>query len=619
MTEIEYLGHKISKEGLKPTQLKVQAIAQAPQPKNVSDLKAFLGLVNYYGKFLPNFATTLAPLHKLLTKGACYDWSQSQQDAFDTVKSQLASSKVLVHYDSDIDLVLSCDASPYGVGAVLSHRCSADSERPIAYASRTMAPAEKRYSHMDKEALAIIFGLKRFHQYLYGRKFIIYTDHKPLSYLFEPTRAIPQLASSRLQRWALTLSAYTYSIEYKSGKSNGNADAFSRLPLPDTPADIPMPADTVFLLEKLNDTPVTANMIKRWTNQDPVLAKVKHCVLKGWPSSVTDSGMRPFFNKQTELSVEGGYVLRGVRVVIPPQGRKKVLELLHDTHPGMERMKRLARSYVWWPGLDTEIESKVKSCHACQGSRNNPEVAPLNPLEWPNKPWTRIHLDYAGPFMNRMFLIIADAHTKWLDIHVTSSATALITIEKLRRTFSTMGFPETVVTDNGSTFTSQEFAEFMRANDIAHVRTSPYHPSSNGLAERSVQTFKRTLKRMTGGTIESRVSRFLFKYRTTPHSTTGVSPAELMFNRPLRTHLDLLQPSIGQTVRQNQSRQKRDHDAHARGHIFKEGDNVYIRSFDGKNKWLPGTITNKQGSLTFRINLDDDRVVQRHIDHIRSR
>ena len=136
---------------------------------------------------MPNLATTLALLHKLLAKGARYDWGQSQQGAFDTVKSQLASSKILVHYDSDIDLVLSCDASPYGVGAVLSHRFSANSEYPITYASRTMAPTEKRYSQLDKEALAIIFGLKRFQQYLYGCKFIIYTDHKPLSYLFDPT------------------------------------------------------------------------------------------------------------------------------------------------------------------------------------------------------------------------------------------------------------------------------------------------------------------------------------------------------------------------------------------------------------------------------------------------
>ena len=210
--------------------------------------------------------------------------------------------------------------------------------------------------------------------------------------------------------------------------------------------------------------------------------------------------------QQTELSVEGGCVLRGIRVVIPPQGRQKVLELLHDTHPGMERMKRLARSYVWWPGLDTEIEGKVKSCHACQSSRNRPEVAPLNPLEWPSKPWTRIHIDYAGPFMNSMFLIIVDAHTKWLDIHVTSSSSASITIEKLRRTFSTLGLPETVVTDNGSAFTSHEFAEFMRVNGVTHIRTSPYHPSSNRLAEHSVQTFKMAMKRMTGGNHESHVS-----------------------------------------------------------------------------------------------------------------
>ena len=247
MTEIEYLGHRITKEGLKPTQLKVRAIPQAPRPKNVPELKAFLGLV---AKFLPNLSTTLAPLHKLLTKGARYQWSQNQQSAFDIVKSQLASSKVLVHYDGDIDLVLSCDALPYGVGAVLSHRFGVEAERPIAYASRTMAPAEKRYSHLNKEALAIIFGLKKFYQYLYGRKFIICMDHKPLLYLFDPTRAIPQLASSRLQRWALTLSAYTYySIEYKSGKSNCNADAFSRLPLPDTPTDIRMPTDTVLYLK----------------------------------------------------------------------------------------------------------------------------------------------------------------------------------------------------------------------------------------------------------------------------------------------------------------------------------------------------------------------------------
>ena len=619
LPEVEYLGHIITKDGLKPSDSKLTAVSKAPVPKNVSELKAFLGLVNYYGKFLSHLSTTLSPLHKLLQKGTHFQWKEQHQKAFDIVRSQLISSELLVHYDSNLELILSCDASPYGVGAVLAHRFSDGTERPIAYTSRTLAPAEKQYCQLDKEALAIIFGLKKFHQYLFGRRFVIFTDHKPLSHLFDSSRAIPQLASARIQRWALTLSAYSYTIEYKSGQLNGNADALSRLPLPTAPANVPLPADTIHLLEQLNSTPVTATMIKKWTAQDPVLAKVKNLLLKGWTLPPQDKDLRPYFNKRTELSVESGCILRGIRVVVPPQGRRKVLELLHEAHPGMERMKQLARSYVWWPGLDTAIEGTVKSCFACQASRNNPQVSPLHPWEWPEKPWTRIHIDYAGPFMNRMFLVIVDAHTKWIEIHVTQSSTTAVTIQKLQQTFATLGLPETVVSDNGSAFTSHEFQEFIKQNGITHVKTSPYHPSSNGLAERAVQTFKTAMKRMSGGSVENKVARFLFKYRVTPHSTTGVPPAELIFGRQLRTTLDLLQPSIGHNVRQRQTKQKEGHDAHAKGREFAEGDTVFVKCFNKVNTWLPGVIDKKQGPVSYRIVLDDDRVVRRHTDHIRTR
>ena len=272
MPEIEYLGHVISKDGLKPLDSKVRAILQAPVPINLSELKAFLGLVNYYGKFLPNLSATLALLHKLLATGNRFQWSDSQQNAFDAVKRQLASSELLVHYDSESDLVLACDASPYEVGAVLSHKFNNGQEQPIVYALRTLCSCREEVLSFRQGSFGYNFQLEKVPS-------VFHTDHKPLSYLFDSTRAVPQLASARLQRWALTHSAYAYSIEYKAGKSNCNANAFSRLPLP--PTEVPMPADTVFLLEHLNDMPVTANMIKRWTNQDPVLAKVKNFVLKG--------------------------------------------------------------------------------------------------------------------------------------------------------------------------------------------------------------------------------------------------------------------------------------------------------------------------------------------------
>ena len=177
-------------------------------------------------------------------------------------------------------------------------------------------------------------------------------------------------------------------------------------------------------------------------------------------------------------------------------------------------MKSIARSFVWWPKMDSELAAKVQSCTMCQQTRRAPPEAPLHPWEWPAHPWSRVHMDFAGPFLGKMFLVIIDAHSKWMEVHPMNSATSQATIEKLRVTFATHGLPETVVTDNGSSFTSEEFQKFMRQNGVKHIRTAPYHPASNGLAERAVQTFKSAVKRMTSGTIETKVSRFLFKALT---------------------------------------------------------------------------------------------------------
>ena len=214
--------------------------------------------------------------------------------------------------------------------------------------------------------------------------------------------------------------------------------------------------------------------------------------------------------------------------------------------------------------MDGELEECVKRCAECQTQRKTPPVTPMHPWSWPEKPWSRIHVDYAGPFMGKMFLLMIDAHSKWLEVHMTTSSTSSATIELMRKSFSTLGLPHTVVSDNETAFTSGEFSEFLKTNGIKHVKTPPYHPASNGMVERAVQTFKEGMKKMKEGTIQTKLSRFLFKYRITPHSTTGQAPSELMFGRRLHTHFDNLHPDLNNKVRASQEKQKQAHDAHTR-------------------------------------------------------
>ena len=279
---ITYLGHKIDANGLHPLLEKVKAVEDVPSPQNIHELRAYLGLISHYSKFLPNMPTVLSPLYKLLLKSTKWCWSDKANKAFQDSKKLLTSSSLLVHFDPKLKLTLACDASAYGIGVVLAHKYPNGSEKPIAYASRTLTKAEQNYSQIEKEGLTCIYGVKHFHSYLFGHSFDLITDHKPLLTLFHEHKPTSPQASARIHRWSLLLAAYEYKIVSRGTQLHGNADGLSRLPLPSTTSDLPMAPELVLLLEHLAESPVTASDNKKFTRCDPVLSQVLLFVMQGW-------------------------------------------------------------------------------------------------------------------------------------------------------------------------------------------------------------------------------------------------------------------------------------------------------------------------------------------------
>ena len=231
LDKVEYLGTTISAAGISPTAEKVQAIKDAAPPTNVSELQSFLGSANFLRKFVPDFAKLASPLYGLLRKEVPWSWSKLEQDAFDNIKAALCSDSVLRHYDPMAELVLQCDASSVGVGAALLQPGPDGALQPVAYASRILNNAEQNYSQIERESLAVVFGVTKYRQYLLGRHFKLLTDHKPLITVLGEHKPVTQLGAARIKRWALLLAAYDHTIEFIRGKDNVFADVLSRKPI----------------------------------------------------------------------------------------------------------------------------------------------------------------------------------------------------------------------------------------------------------------------------------------------------------------------------------------------------------------------------------------------------
>lgn len=608
-TSIQFLGYQIDQFGLHPLRNKVKAIHDAPIPENKQQLQAFLGLLNFYNTFLKDKATVAEPLHRLLDSKNTWNWTNLHTKAFDSVKMLLTSDAVLMHFDEKEPVVLTCDASPYGIGGVLAHKLESGREVPIAFFSRTLSAAERNYSQLDKEALSLVASVKKFHDYLYGRSFTIFTDHKPLLGLLASNKSTPLEISPRMLRWSIILSGYNYELQYKPGKTIIHADALSRLPLPVKEFNIPPPLE-VLMIESMECSPYHADEIAKMTNNDKTLSQVRNLVWKGWKEGTYPVELKTFYAKRNELSIHKDCLLFGNRVVIPELARGNVLKLLHEGHPGIVRMKAMSRSYFWWPGLDLDIERKVKTCSMCQSNHNSPPRANVHPWERTETPWSRLHIDFAGPVKGQTYLIVVDSFSKWLEILPINSPNSTNVILLLRRLFATHGLPDCIVSDNGTAFASSEFKQFCSKNIIRTVTVAPYHPSSNGQAERMVQIAKNAIKKMQGD-LHTRLARYLLTYRSTPSTSTGKSPAQLLMNRNIKTILDRLHPDYAPKLSVQPNNKVR---------VFKENDPVYVRSYNTVDPpWVPATIINPTGPVSYTAETDQGNILRRHVDQIRGR
>ena len=450
--------------------------------------------------------------------------------------------------------------------------------------------------------------------------------------MFGPHKQTPILAANRLARWALTLSQYDYTIEYRNTSKHGNADALSRLPVgPDANFDEEedeRDVDTVCLINTVSRQikPADQNTLRKESAKDPVISEVMRYVREGWPKEISES-LKDFRKLGNSLTVINGCLLYGNGVVIPGNLQPEVLKILHEGHFGMQRMKQLARTAVYWPRIDGDIRDTCHHCTACPEHQNKTAKPANHPWMVPEKPWSRIHIDHAIEFMGSNWLVVTDAYSKYPCIHPTSSTSTKSTIQLLEEDFAHFGYPHAIVSDNATCFSSQEFKNWCHERGIAHLTGEPYHPATNGAAERLVQTFKQSLKKSTKPPKEA-LQEFLIQYRRSPLAS-GYSPSELLNNRQIRTKIDTLLPSPAHEAQERQAREAtKSQLKESQGTInsvqrlYSKGTPCYAlycgprRTSDPR--WVPATVIKVHGSRSVNVKVHPRGPIwRRHLEQLR--
>ncbi|XP_063959342.1 uncharacterized protein K02A2.6-like [Lytechinus pictus] len=455
---VKFFGCYYDAAGVHPDPDKVESIKRIPPPDNVKDLQKFLGMVQYLSPFVAHMADHTDALCGLLRKDSEWQWNATHQQAFEALKDRISESTTLTYFDSRKPTVIQVDASLKGVGAALLQ-----DNKPVAFASKALTPTEQRYANIERELLAVVFGCTRFHTYVFGSSFVTQSDHKPLENIQHKNLAD---TPPRLQRMMLRLQPYDYKVVYCPGKDMMLADALSRL----NPAEEPT-LDFELTIHSVRYSDDKLEEIRKYTDDDETLRKLVNVVTECRPEDPKElsKDIRKFWSCRDKLSVEDGILMKGECVFIPGPLRHEVLQMIHTGHLGIVKSQQRAKSSVYWPGIDKDVEDTTRGCPICQANQRKQQHEPLVPHDVPEGPWEVVGTDLFC-FNNRDYLIITDYFSKCPFVkEVRGRCTSSAIIQLTKSIFSEHGVPSKVVSDNGPQFASEEYQIFSQTWGFAHV------------------------------------------------------------------------------------------------------------------------------------------------------
>jgi hypothetical protein len=593
LKQVDYAGHLLTEDGVKVSDSKVKAIKEMSTPKNKEQLRTFLGMMTYLSRYIPNYSERSALLRDLLKEDAEWYWSTAHNKYFEDLKKRITEAPVLKFYSPTKPVTLSVDASKSGLGAVMFQ-----DGRPVAYASKALTAAEQRYAQIEKETLAILFGMEKFKYMLYGRHDVtVETDHKPLESIFK--KEIHK-SPMRIQKMRLKLQPYEFTVKWRPGKEIPVADNLSRNYLKEYGEVLIDDEEMVCecATEKMPFSTNQRNALKEETAKDITMQTLIEVILHGWPDKKADvpENVRTYWDYREELAVYDGIVFKNDRVVIPQGMRSAMLKIIHQAHLGIVLCKRRAKDVLFWPGMNSEIEDVVSRCEICQRMRSQQQKEPLLPHEVPEGPWIKIASDIFE-IDGDYFLITSDYYSEFFEInYLGKHMTSAQVIKCIKEHCSRYGIPETIVTDNGTQYCSNEFRRFCAEYGIKQIFSSPKYPQSNGFAEKTVQTAKRLIIKTKED--KSDLYLALLDLRNTPRDNIIGSPVQRLMNRRTKTQLptskQLLLPAVidPQQVKnqktQHREMQKFYYDQHVKPlDELRTGDQVQMRT---DKSWIPVVI-----------------------------